>query len=501
MLFNSINYVIFLPLVLILYYVIKPKYRNIFLLIASYFFYMCWIPKYAVLILFSTILTYFTSKLIAKAKTKRGKKIYVAIAIIINIGILFIFKYFNFFNNTLSYLLSTIGITLSSFNFSLLLPVGISFYTFQTLSYVIDVYRGDIKEENSFTDYALFVSFFPQLVAGPIERANNLLPQFKEIHIFNYKKAIDGFRIILIGMVKKVVIADTLAIIVNAVYNSPKEYSGLTLIFATILFSIQIYCDFSGYSDIAVGSAKLLGFNLMENFKTPYLATSIADFWSRWHISLSTWLKDYIYIPLGGNRKGFIRKCINLIITFLVSGIWHGAKSTYIVWGLLHGIFRVIQEIIRKYIKNKNYNNKYINYIINGIKIVITYCLVCFAWIFFRASSLTSAILIIKNLFVNISVNSFIYDINSIISTVSLGTVTFSNFIIYLITIIVVMFIIFSIYRRYKLNDNYLSNIFIKMPVYLRRTVYYLLAMIVIILFLIQNGTVGQTSQFIYFQF
>lgn len=299
MVFNSIHYLIFFPIVVFGYFIIPDKFKKLFLLVASYYFYMCWIPQYVLLMIFSTVSTYFTGFLINQTTSIRHRKYALTINIIVNLGILFVFKYFNFFSSSIQSTLAGLDIQITGFQSSLLLPVGISFYTFQALGYSIDVYRENIKHEKSFINYALFVTFFPQLVAGPIERAKDLLPQLSKKYRFEYGRTVTGLRLMLIGMFKKVAVADVVAIYVNQVFNNVNQYNGIVLLVAIFLFSIQIYCDFSGYSDIAVGSAKVLGIDLMENFKTPYLSTSLSGFWKRWHISLTTWFRDYVYIPLG----------------------------------------------------------------------------------------------------------------------------------------------------------------------------------------------------------
>lgn len=333
MLFNSVQYLIFLPICIILYFSVPVKYRNLFLLLSSYFFYMCWMPEYILLLMLSTVVTWLGGFFIEKTSQKTLRKVVLFGTIFINLSILFLFKYYSFFGDLTTLLFKRIGVQIELPSINLLLPVGISFYTFQALGYSIDVYRGEILHERNIINYALFVSFFPQLVAGPIERSKNLLPQFKTIHSFDAKRATEGLRIILIGMFKKVAVADMAALYVDNVFARVDSLEGFTLALAVFLFTIQIYCDFSGYSDIARGTALILGFKLMENFQAPYFATSITEFWQRWHISLSTWLRDYIYIPLGGNKRGFTRKCINLLIVFGISGLWHGAALTFVVWG------------------------------------------------------------------------------------------------------------------------------------------------------------------------
>lgn len=327
MLFNSIQFLIFFPIVVALYYLIPKKVRYIWLLLASYYFYMSWNAKYALLLLFSTFVTYLSglalgymkNKQLAGPVKKRGMKLCVAASFTLNLGVLFWFKYFDFAVDNINYVLSKLHITLLNPQFDIILPVGISFFTFQALSYTVDVYRGDIKAEKNFLKYALFVSFFPQLVAGPIERSKNLLKQIEKEHSFDAAKFCDGIYLMLWGFFLKMVLADRLAIVVNTVYGDIVQYGGMYVVVATIFFGFQIYCDFAGYSTIAMGAAKVMGFELMENFNAPYLAASIADFWRRWHISLSSWFRDYLYIPLGGNRKGKARKYLNQLIVFAVS--------------------------------------------------------------------------------------------------------------------------------------------------------------------------------------
>lgn len=338
MLFNSWQFAVFLPVVFALYWLIPHRGRWVLLLAASYYFYMSWNAKYVVLILFTTAISYFAALLLEKCSKPVWRKAVLATVLLSCLGVLGIFKYFNFFSLSLTALLESLSIHLHPATLNLLLPVGISFYTFQTLSYVIDVYRGKVRAERHFGIYATFISFFPQLVAGPIERTSNLLPQIKEEHHFNYCQAVQGLRVMIWGFFKKMVIADNLAVYVDQVYDQVKNYHGLVLAVASVFFAIQIYCDFSGYSDIARGTAKLMGIELMENFKSPYFSISVRDFWSRWHISLSTWFRDYVYIPLGGSRVKKPRHWVNLLVTFLVSGLWHGANWTFVVWGGIHGV-------------------------------------------------------------------------------------------------------------------------------------------------------------------
>lgn len=341
MLFNSINFIIFFPVVLIIYFAIPSEIRYLWLLAASYYFYMCWNAKYAILIFTSTVITYLSGILIDKIKNAGNahldktlcKSLVVAVSFISNLGILVYFKYTNFLIDILVKSFGMIGITLSIPAVDIILPVGISFYTFQALSYTVDVYRGEIYAEKNFFRYALFVSFFPQLVAGPIERSKNLLKQLSVSHSFDYERMVEGLLMMLWGFFLKIVLADRIAIFVDTAYGDIYTYPGYYLIVATVLFGIQIYCDFAGYSTIAMGASKIIGIDLMENFDSPYLAESVAEFWRRWHISLTSWFKDYLYIPLGGNRKGTFRKYLNKMIVFLMSGLWHGAELTFVIWG------------------------------------------------------------------------------------------------------------------------------------------------------------------------
>ena len=393
MLFNSFEFLVFFPIVCLIYYALgKNKYRNPFLLMASYYFYMNWKPVYALLILTSTVLTYLCGLLVERFQSdKRKKKLFLTLSLLINFSILFIFKYYNFINDSVWEVMSSLGIQWSVPNFDLLLPVGISFYTFQAVGYTIDVYRGTIPAEKNFFTYALFVSFFPQLVAGPIERATNLLPQFHKEHTLEYDNVSEGFKQMLWGFFMKLCVADRLSEYVDAVYNNVDQHNGTSLLLATIFFTFQIYCDFGGYSNIAIGAAKIMGYNLMENFHRPYFSLSVKEFWKRWHISLSTWFMDYVYIPLGGSRVKYGRHLANLMITFLVSGIWHGANWTFVLWGALHGAFLIIDNVFRKYI----YQPKNETLPARLFSMALCFVLAAFAWIFFRANNVHDAFTVV----------------------------------------------------------------------------------------------------------
>lgn len=396
MLFNSMDYLLFFPVVVLVYFLIPGKVRYLWLLAASYFFYMCWNAQYALLMLLSTGVTYLSGLFIAHyhRQSKPGmKKACVALSFGINLAILIFFKYGNFLVENVNALLSLLGVQQTVRGFSVLLPVGISFYTFQALSYTMDVYRGELPAERNPFKYALFVSFFPQLVAGPIERSVNLLTQIQNAPPFALKKARGGLLLMAWGLFLKMVIADNIAMIVDPIFDGYAQYAGVDIALATVLFAFQIYCDFAGYSLIARGSADVMGFTLMENFKGPYLARNIGDFWRRWHISLTTWFRDYLYIPLGGNRKGPARKVINTLIVFLVSGLWHGANWTFIIWGLMNGVMLVTGNLTRglreRWQDRLGVDRSAFSYRLG--QRLFTFLLICVTWVFFRANTLGDA--------------------------------------------------------------------------------------------------------------
>ena len=406
MLFNSIDFLIFFPIVTTLYFVFPHKIRNYWLLAASYFFYMCWNPKYILLLMTSTFITYLSGIVMERIKQsdrKEDKKIKlknwtVAASFVLNISMLFYFKYINFALDVMTDVLGLFHISVNVPTFDVILPVGISFYIFQALSYTMDVYRDEIYAEKNIFRYALFVSFFPQLVAGPIERSKNLLKQLAKPNDFDYNNARTGLLMMLWGYFIKVVMADRLAVLVDTVYNDVSAYHGMELVVANLFFTIQIYCDFMGYSIIAKGAAKYLGYNLMSNFEMPYFSTSIKEFWRRWHISLSSWLRDYLYIPLGGNRKGTARRYFNLLLTFFVSGLWHGANITFVVWGMFHGICQVIEDIFRMIFGkiSDRIKNQAVARAWKGVNIFKTFILAAIGWVFFRASNISQAIQVLK---------------------------------------------------------------------------------------------------------
>lgn len=461
--FNSLTYLLFLPITVILYFVLPKRLKNPALLLASYFFYACWQPAYALLMLFSTAATYFCGRLLQRYKSK--KRLWLVLCLVVNLAILFFFKYFNFF--------STLAFGKGALTLNVLLPVGISFYTFQAIGYTIDVYRGDIAAEKNFCNYALFVSFFPQLVAGPIERTGNILPQLKVSSKFSLDNLNKGLILIVWGMFKKVVIADNAAVTVNAVYDSVKDMGALSLVIATLMFAVQIYCDFSAYSDIARGSAKIIGIDLMQNFKSPYLAVSIKDFWRRWHISLSSWFKDYLYFPLGGSRVKKPRLILNLLIVFMVSGLWHGAALTFVVWGLLHGLYQAAEIFTEPFFKNKK------GLCLRIARTGFTFLLVNVGWVFFRANTLLDALTALKKIF-----------------TLGDGQLLLgqsSKMVLVTLVAAVVMFIVEAFNQSERVFEFIKSNIFV-------RYAFYFVILIVIFVF----GYYGDgfdPQDFVYFQF
>ncbi|SIT75386.1 D-alanyl-lipoteichoic acid acyltransferase DltB, MBOAT superfamily [Pontibacter indicus] len=477
MLFNSFLFLLFFPSICVLYFLLPYRYRWILLLVGSYYFYMNWIPVYALLLFLSTLITYVCALLISNSEDQSKKKAYLIFSLVSNFSILFFFKYFNFINTSVFELLTQFNLRWEVPNLKILLPVGISFYTFQAVGYSIDVYRGELKPEKHLGIYALFVSYFPQLVAGPIERATNLLPQFRQKFDFDYTRVVQGLKLMLWGFFMKLVVADRLAIYVDAVYNNADKHDGLSLIIATLFFTVQIYGDFAGYSYISIGSARIMGFNLMMNFNQPYFSKSIAEFWSRWHISLSTWFRDYVYISLGGNRVSFHRWQLNLLITFLVSGIWHGANWTFVIWGTLHGLFLIFSNITKKYIFRQDYWQRLSNNssLYQGFQIITTIILVAFTWILFRANNVSDAFLIISKIFTTAGV-PFLGDSRS--------------YMMYALMSIVLLFTVEYI-REYYPNLTLLDNESVQV-----RYISYTAMAIIIMLFGVFDG-----GQFIYFQF
>lgn len=404
MMFNSFAFICYFIAILVPYYLVRPKFRRIWLLVVSVLFYSFWNPLYVFLLLYCIIVTYGSGLLIGKFQGSLNRqKLFLALGIVLDLIVLFVFKYQNMMIELVNSVLTHVKFSID-YRFELMLPIGISFYTFQTIGYMIDVYRGKIKASKNIIEYALFVSFFPQLVAGPIERSENLIGQIKDlenVEVRNIPRIKQGLYMMLWGFFMKVVIADRAAIIADTVFKNYKILGSVELLIGIICFSIQIYCDFGGYSAIAIGAAKIMGIDLMENFNTPYFAGSIKDFWNRWHISLSSWFRDYLYIPLGGNRKGKLKKYRNLMIIFLVSGLWHGAEWSFVVWGGLHGLYMILEDMTssvrERLIKKININESCFSWRL--LQAIVVFVLTTFAWIFFRAGNISEAIDYIYRLF------------------------------------------------------------------------------------------------------
>lgn len=419
MLFNSIHFLIFFIIVTLGYWSLGWKGRWRLLLFASCYFYMVFKPIYILILFFTIIIDYLAGIWIEQSKGS-NRKLLLILSLISNIGILAIFKYFNFFNTNLSQFLGIFEIKNPVPYLEILLPIGLSFHTFQAMSYTIEVYRGNQKAERHFGIYALYVMFYPQLVAGPIERPQNVIHQFYEKHQFNWEKTKSGLMLMAWGLFKKVVIADRLAMIVDSAYNNPSEKNGLSLLIATFFYTFQIYCDFSGYSEIALGAARVMGFELMENFKSPYFSKSISEFWRRWHISLSTWFRDYLYIPLGGNRVAEWRRYVNQFIVFMVSGLWHGAQWTFVIWGSLHGFYLIVAALRNKYFPKLTLPD---NTLGKSINLATTFTLVMLAWVFFRAKNTRDAFLILRKIALFSINDSVIFPLNKLEILFSLGLI------------------------------------------------------------------------------
>ena len=482
MFFNSLNFAVFLPVVFILYWFVTNKnlkFQNILLLVSSYFFYACWDWRFLFLLVFSTLLDYYTGIKMSDAKNQNSKKFWFWLSISVNLGFLGVFKYYNFFATSFADAIANFGIQVNTWTLKVILPVGISFYTFHGLSYVIDIYKDRIKAEKNFIDYSVFVSFFPLLVAGPIERATHLLPQIHKKRTFKYDNAVDGLKQILWGLFKKVVIADNCAKVANVIFDNYTDFTGSSLVLGAVFFAFQIYGDFSGYSDIALGTARLFGIDLLRNFAFPYFSRDIAEFWRRWHISLSTWFRDYLYIPLGGSKGGVWMKIRNTFIIFLVSGFWHGANWTFIVWGFLNALY-----IMPSIIFNTNRTN--LDIVAQGkllpsfrefLSVILTFLLTVFAWIFFRSNTIDQALHYISRVF-----SAPFFDF----SVFKSGAVSAP------ILIFIFLFIIIEWMGR---EQQYaIAKLFSGKPKIYRWAFYYLILVIIFIF-------AGSNQQFIYFQF
>ena len=500
MLFNSFGYAVFLPIIFLLHWITPRKWRWALLLAASCFFYATWGPEYIVVLLLTIVISYYAALYMERAGKQRGRsangkknrgaspsaKTVLVLSIIFCAGLLFFFKYLNFFSENVAALLQRFSIPMQPFTLRLALPIGISFYLFQTISYLVDVYKGKIPAERHFGIYAVYISFFPKVMQGPIERGESLLPQLHKPRRFNYGQASYGIKLMAWGFFKKLVLADGLSIYVSQVYDNLPSYTGFSLMLATFFYAIQLYCDFSGYTDIALGSAGILGIRLSPNFRSPYFASSIKDFWGRWHISLSSWLRDYIYIPLGGSRVGRVRHALNIMITFLVSGLWHGASWNYVLWGGIHGALQIIEGFFPWNKKSSRFQtDRRLHAMLCIVTVPVTFLLVCFAWIFFRAATLQDAFYVIRNMFTGIgSPYTYIHD-----CALQLG-LTFRNLVFHCLPLIPLF-----LFDLVSLKTDVIALIsrqrfFIRWPVYI-------LLLLVILLF----SEKGVTTEFIYMQF
>jgi len=487
MLFNSIDFAVFLPVVFILYWFVfqrNLRMQNLFLVVASYVFYGWWDWRFLSLIMFSSAVDYLVGRNLAKTENQKGRMLLLLVSIIVNLGFLGFFKYFNFFAESFADAFTLLGASIEPTRLNIILPVGISFYTFQTLSYTIDVYRERLEPTRDIVSFFAFVSFFPQLVAGPIERATNLLPQFYCRRKFDYGNAVDGMRQILWGLFKKIVIADNAAVYVNDIFSNYTDYSGSTLLLGVIFFSFQIYGDFSGYSDIAIGTARLFGFSLMQNFNYPYFSRDIAEFWRRWHISLSSWFRDYVYIPLGGSRGGVWKKIRNTFVIFVVSGFWHGANWTFLAWGFLNALYFLPLLLTKR-------NRKFTDTVAEGkllpnlrelLLMALTFLITNIAWVFFRADSISHAFYYLSKIFSSSLVKSPIKD---------LWAINTGYHIVYL-SISILLFMVVEWLQRDKHHALEFERS--RIPRVIRWSIYY----VIIISCFMMNGI---QQKFIYFQF
>lgn len=487
MIFNSFHFLLFLPIVIALYFALPYKWRWLFTLLASYYFYMCWKPEYAFLIVLSSSIDYFTGLKMSTLATKKQRRPYMLISVFTNLALLLLFKYFNFFNESARAVFDSFNIFYDVPEFKLFLPVGISFYTFQTLSYSIDIYRGNDKAEKHFGYFALFVSFWPQLVAGPIERSKDLLPQLKLNFDFSYDRVKMGLIRILWGFFKKVVIADRLSIFVQEVYQHPGEHGGFAVVLATWMFAFQVYCDFSGYCDIAIGSAKMMGYNLSDNFKTPYFSKTIREFWQRWHITLSFWIRDYLYFPLGGSKVNYNRLMFNTMFTFTLMGLWHGANWTFVMFGVVHGILLSIRRTTDKFFPNFKLDlGQNLKWLTSFLSMFWLFNLTCIPDIFFCSRNVQESFIIIQSIFtvpdttLHLIQNS-ITGVNSVVEF-SLGW-------------LFVLLLLIVDYRMYIKGDQTIEDTVAALPITGRWTFY------IVILLLIGWFAMTTKAAFIYFQF
>lgn len=496
MLFNSVPFMIFLPAAAFLYYVIPQKMQKIYLLAISFFVYACFDIRAVPFIVIAILSSFTMANIIDKAKGKK-RKAALWICIAVNIGLLCFFKYSNFIAKSLVAAANLFGAEVQFGGFSLIAVTGISFFTFQSVGYVADVYWGKIKAEKNLINYSLFIAFFPHVLAGPISRGADLLPQIEKNHSFDYDKVKKGLQLMAIGFFKKIAVADVISMFIGSVFSDIESYSSLMLIMTACAYSFQLYADFSGYSDVARGCAKVLGFDIIDNFSTPFLAESFKEFWNRWHISLSSWFGSYVYIPLGGSRKGEIRKYINVAVVFLLSGIWHGSGWTFIIWGALHAMYRIGEEFAARHIFKKQ--NKFAAVV--WLKRAAVFALFSFSMIFFRADTISSAFSYVKGLVGNFSMGAFMSDLlRAVGSGFDMTPILMYGYIAYIILVLAVL-VFMDFYRYFVLKGKCLTNAFDRMKTPLRYFCYYLLVGLIMAGFIMQNGGYGQTASFIYANF
>ncbi|MBQ7481699.1 MAG: MBOAT family protein [Lachnospiraceae bacterium] len=481
MLFSTAAFAVFMTVTFLAYWLLPHKYRWIFILMANAWFYISYDVRYLAVILVTMLASYICAILIEKQDVIKKKKIIMATGVVVTLSLLLVFKYLNFALYTVAKVLNRLSIPMQETTLRLIMPVGISFYTFMAVGYIVDVYKGKTQAVRHFGKYAIFVSFFPNISSGPIERAEHFIPQIDKEKTFDYDSVVYGARLLLLGLIKKIVIADMMTKYVDEVFNKVPQHQGICFAWATLLYTFQIYCDFSGYSDMAIGVARMLGFDLLTNFRQPYLSSSIKEFWGRWHISLSTWFRDYVYIPLGGNRCSKTRRDLNLLITFLCSGLWHGASRTFVLWGGIHGICQIIENRIKEATGLTREKEKALTRPVKMLLTLLTFCIVSYAWMFFRANSISEAFYIVRSMFTDLSISG------------AMEQMTMSGRSVVKTTLAIILLIIFDLFNERKDMLMQLSRL--KAPL---RWVIYIVSAIVVIALKVNNQF---AQEFIYFKF
>ena len=481
MLFSTAAFAVFMTVTFLAYWLLPHKYRWIFILMANAWFYISYDVRYLAVILVTMLASYICAILIEKQDVIKKKKIIMATGVVVTLSLLLVLKYLNFALYTVAKVLNRLSIPMQETTLRLIMPVGISFYTFMAVGYIVDVYKGKTQAVRHFGKYAIFVSFFPNISSGPIERAEHFIPQIDKEKTFDYDSVVYGARLLLLGLIKKIVIADMMTKYVDEVFNKVPQHQGICFAWATLLYTFQIYCDFSGYSDMAIGVARMLGFDLLTNFRQPYLSSSIKEFWGRWHISLSTWFRDYVYIPLGGNRCSKTRRDLNLLITFLCSGLWHGASRTFVLWGGIHGICQIIENRIKEATGLTREKEKALTRPVKMLLTLLTFCIVSYAWMFFRANSISEAFYIVRSMFTDLSLSG------------AMEQMTMSGRSVVKTTLAIILLIIFDLFNERKDMLMQLSRL--KAPL---RWVIYIVSAIVVIALKVNNQF---AQEFIYFKF